>query len=585
MSKEPRKRIARLLVSMYGSPTGEQIGQALQERLEQFKRAHPNHVRADRELFHQGDIILITYGDILQDETHPPLENLRRFYQERLQPNINTIHILPFFPYSSDDGFSIIDYKAVNPQLGSWDEIEQLKQAGSRLMFDAVINHISSQSEWFQRFLAGDLHYHEYFITVDPEKDLSLVTRPRSLPLLTPFETAEGTQYVWTTFSADQVDLNFADPDTLLDVLDVILFYIARGADLIRLDAIAYLWKEIGTTCIHLPQTHAFVKLLRAIVDEISPELLLLTETNVPHQENISYFGDGSDEAHLVYQFSLPPLTAHAILTGSAIYLRVWAKSLTFPSVETNFFNFTASHDGVGVRPLTGIMPDEEIAILLDTTLAHGGRISSKTNQDGSTSPYELNINYFDLLNDPNAAEAQSLQVDRFMASQAIMLMLKGIPGIYFHSLVGSRNDLQGVVASGHARAINRKKLQMDPLMDELLDSASLRHEVFHKYMALLEIRTREAAFHPVGNQQVLDLPSSVFGVLRTAPDGTEQIVAIQNITAQAQQIGLSLEALPTTSGQPWHEIISDTEVSAANGQLALSLAPYQTIWLKQSIH
>lgn len=579
MSEDTRKRIHNLLVSIYGASLGEQISPTLFTRLDRFKRVHPNHVRADRELFHQGDVILITYGDILQDEDHPPLKNLRHFYQTQLQPTINTIHILPFFPYSSDDGFSVIDYQAVNPALGSWQEIEQLKQAGSRLMFDAVINHISSQSQWFQRFLAGDAHYQDYFITVQPGTDLSEVTRPRSLPLLTPFETPSGTQHVWTTFSADQIDLNFANPDTLLDVLDVILFYIAHGADLIRLDAIAYLWKEIGTTCIHLPETHAFVKLLRAIVDEISPELLLLTETNVPHQENISYFGNGTDEAHLVYQFSLPPLTAHAILTGSAKYLQAWARSLDFPSAQTNFFNFTASHDGVGVRPLTGIMPDEEIAALLETTLAHGGRISSKTNPDGSTSPYELNINYFDLLNDPQAEEPQDRQVDRFMASQAIMLMLKGIPGIYFHSLVGSRNDYDGVAANGQARSINRKKLAAAPFLAELADPDSLRYAVFQKYMSLLEIRTAEKAFHPAGSQQVLDLNKHIFGVLRTSPDGTEQIIALQNISAQPQQVRLPADSTSAAGRVPWLNIIGGETFSTPE----ITLAPYQTAWLKQA--
>ena len=323
-------------------------------------------------------------------------------------------------------------------------------------MFDAVINHISSKSRWFAGFLRGEEKYQDYFISVNPNIDLSLVTRPRSLPLLTPFETPEGEKYLWTTFSADQIDLNFSNPETLLDVLDVILFYIKSGANLIRLDAIAYLWKEIGTTCIHLPQTHTIIKLLRAIVGEVSPDVLLVTETNVPHEENVSYFGDGADEAHMVYQFALPPLTAHAIITGSSRYLRGWASSLEYPSPETCYFNFTASHDGVGVRPVTGILPEADLEVLLQQTQAHGGRISLKTNQDGTTSPYELNINYFDLLNNPSSDEPQTLHADRFMASQAIMLMLKGIPGIYFHSLMGSRNYYQGVEESGHARTINR---------------------------------------------------------------------------------------------------------------------------------
>jgi len=580
MTETAINRIKQSISEMYAH-NGGPISQAVISRLERFKQTTTLRKTA-QELFNQHDIILITYGDILRNRDTPPLKNLRNFYQSHLWPTINTIHILPFYPYSSDDGFSVIDYLSVDPALGSWNDINELEQPGSQLMFDAVINHISSQSTWFSKFLARDEKYKDYFLTVDPDVDLSLVTRPRSLPLLTPFETADGLKYVWTTFSADQVDLNFANPDTLLDILDVILFYIEQGASLIRLDAIAYLWKEIGTTCIHLPQTHAFVKLLRAIVDEVSPGVLLITETNVPHEENVSYFGDGSDEAHLVYQFSLPPLIAHAIIRGSSRYLNKWASSLEFPSEHTSFFNFTASHDGIGVRPVTGILPDKELTILLERTRAHGGKISSKTNQDGSTSPYELNINYYDLLNNPDSKEPQMLKVDRFMASQAIMLMLKGIPGIYFHSLVGSRNFYQGVEETGHARAINREKLILEPFLHELQDPETLRYRVFHKYKTLLELRTKEKAFHPAGKQEILDLGNSVFAVSRTALDGSEQILAIQNVTSQQVDIDISMSGLKVRNDTVLQDLISLEKYSSQNGVVTVKLVPYQTLWLEE---
>ena len=320
--------------------------------------------KTGQPLFNEQDVILITYSDLLSQPHQPPLQSLRNFHQDYLSDTINTIHLLPFFPYSSDDGFSVIDYKAVDPALGDWQDIAQFTSQGVKLMFDAVINHISAQSDWFQNYLEGDPHFRNYFIEVDPEVDLSLVTRPRALPLLTAVHTNRGTRHVWTTFSADQIDLNYQNPETLLDVLDVLLFYVKQGADLIRLDAIAYIWKEIGTSCIHLPQTHAIVQLIRAVLDKVAPGVLLITETNVPHEENISYFGNGSNEAHLVYQFSLPPLTAHALITGSAVYLTQWADSLRTLSEETTFFNFNASHDGIGIRPVSGILP-RKISIYL----------------------------------------------------------------------------------------------------------------------------------------------------------------------------------------------------------------------------
>ncbi|MBN1264218.1 MAG: hypothetical protein JXA25_01905 [Anaerolineales bacterium] len=578
------QRINRALKQMYGSQDWERVSKAIFKRMGQFQQAYGSGTASPRELFHQSDVFMITYPDILRDSEHKPLENLRAFYQSELSSIVNTIHILPFFPYSSDDGFSVMDFYSVDPTLGSWEDISHLKDTGCRLMFDTVINHVSTGSDWFLGFLNGDERYLDYFITVDPDADLSMVTRPRSLPLLTRFETAGGPKYVWTTFSADQIDLNFSNPDTLLAILDVILFYIRQGADIIRLDAIPYLWKEIGTTCIHLPQAHAFVQLLRAVLDELKPDVLVIAEANVPHDENISYLGDGTDEAHMVYQFSLPPLTAHALISGSSEYLSSWASNLNTPSPGTSFLNFTASHDGVGVRPAAGILPEKEVARLIKQTLAHGGKISSKTNQDGSKSPYELNINYYDLLNDPASTEPQELQVNRFLASQAIMLMVKGIPGLYFHSLVGSRNDYEGVAKTGHARSINREKLQLIPFLEELQDPGSLRNAVFSRYKSLLEVRTRESSFHPSGGQEVLDAGPAVFAVLRTSPDGSEQILAMQNVASAEQEVHIRLpETVNQKQQSGWHDLLSFEQYHLEAGVVSLKLSPYQTVWLKLS--
>ena len=358
------------------------------------------------------------------------------------------------------------------------------------LMFDGVINHISAQSEWFKAFLHDDPKYRDYFIVVDGKPDLSQVVRPRALPLLTEFTTPSGVKKVWTTFSADQIDLNYANPDVLLDIIDVLLFYVAQGAELIRLDAIAYLWKEIGTSCLHLPQTHRVIQLLRAILDEVAPHVALITETNVPHQDNISYFGDGHNEAQLVYNFALPPLTLHTFHTGDASALTQWAASLerpdrwgaatsdlqpsSAPPVRSapTFFNFLASHDGIGLNPARGILRDDEIAALVDRVVAHGGRVSYKSNPDGSTTPYELNINYFDALSDPNSSEPLSLQIDRFVAAHAIMLSLSGVPGLYFHSLFGSRGWPEGVTLTGQNRTVNRQKFDRAEVERELTRSA-----------------------------------------------------------------------------------------------------------------
>ncbi len=411
----------------------------------------------------ERDSILITYGDQVQVLGEKPLQTLSAFCKPHLRGVINGIHILPFYPWSSDDGFSVVDYLKVDSNLGNWEDISSM-QNHFHLMFDGVINHISSQSEWFKAFLRDDPRYRDYFITVEGSPDLSQVIRPRSLPLLTTFQTLSGEKRVWTTFSNDQIDLNYKNPEVLLEILNVLLLYAERGATFIRLDAIAYLWKEIGTTCIHLPQAHHVIQFLRAALNEAAPHVQLITETNVPHTDNISYFGDGTDEAQLVYNFALPPLILHTFHTGDAHLLSNWAKTLTLPSDKTTFLNFLASHDGIGLNPVRGILSNKEIDSLVKKTLEHGGLISCKNNANGSQSPYEMNINYFDALSNPNENEPLELQIDRFIAAQAIMLSLVGMPGIYFHSLFGSRGWIEGVKQTGHNRTINREKCQLESI-------------------------------------------------------------------------------------------------------------------------
>ncbi len=454
------------LAALYGPEKGQDTFQRLSALIESYRSSAPPARHTRRELT-QRDSILITYGDQVSQPGTPPLRSLAEFCTQYLNHVVSAIHILPFYPFSSDDGFSVIDYKAVDPALGTWEEINAIGRA-FRLMFDAVINHISARSRWFQAYLSGDPRYRQYFIEIPGDVDLSQVVRPRALPLLTHFDTPSGSQAIWTTFSADQVDLNYHNPQVLLEILDTLFFYATQGALFIRLDAIAYLWKEIGTSCIHLPQTHRVVQLIRAALDEVFPQGLIISETNVPHADNLSYFGDGANEAQLVYNFALPPLVLHTLHTGNARALTRWASSLALPSTTVAFFNFLASHDGIGLNPARGILTEPEIAALVEKTLAHGGLVSYKSNPDGSHSPYELNINYFDALSNPFSGEQNQVRVDRFMAAHSIMLCLAGVPGIYFHSLFGSRGWPQGVQLTGRNRTINRQKLERLALEREL---------------------------------------------------------------------------------------------------------------------
>ena len=445
----------------------------------------------------------------------------------------STIHALPFYPYSSDDGFSVIDYREVNPDLGDWEDVRQL---GARftLMFDLVLNHVSRKSAWFRAYREGDAPYRDYFHEVDPAADLSAVVRPRSLPLLTEVRRADGTAHLWATFSEDQLDLNFANPDVLFDLLDALFGYIAHGARIIRLDAVAFLWKRIGTPCIHLPETHEVVKLFRDVTDLVAPEVVLLTETNVPHEENISYFGAG-DEARMVYQFSLPPLLLHALQTGDGRHLVDWLRGLAAPPAGCTWFNFTASHDGIGVRPLHGLLPDAELDAMVERVRARGGRVSTRRAGEGRDVPYELNITYYDALAE---GRDEALDVARFLCSQTVALSLQGVPAVYFQSLIGAHNDDAGFKHTGRARSLNRKKWVLAEL-DSLLHLAGSRERrIFDELRRRLRIRATCPAFHPDAAQAVLDAGPGCLALRRTAADGTT-VLALHNLTAKPLDVAL----------------------------------------------
>lgn len=495
---------------------------------------------------------------------------MKKFADKYLKNIISNIHILPMFPYTSDDGFSVVDYRKIDPKLGSWQELNALSD-NFDLMYDCVINHISKSSDWFQRYLAGDEQYQEYFIESDPSLNYSSVTRPRSLPLLTPFNKASGEiSYVWTTFSDDQIDINFHNPKVLLESIDILLMYAANGGRSIRLDAIGFIWKILETSCIHLPQAHEIIQLWRIILDKAIPGTLLITETNVPHRENISYFGQGN-EAHMVYQFPLPPLTLHAFMSENSQMLTMWAKGLTSEAMQslheghkTTYFNFLASHDGIGVRPTEGILTNDDRLMMCKQVERKGGRVNYKDNGDGTQSPYELNINYLSALTEPD--DNSTKKSDKFLAAQSILLSFIGVPAIYYHSLLGSENDVKAMLESGINRRINREKFNLDELETELEDSEALRYKVYNQMVSLLGLRQQLSAFSPQSSQKVLELGEGIFALIRG--EGEEAIRFIVNITSSPQDIYLDDGGV---------DVITNASFSNT-----FTLKPYQFVWLMQ---
>ncbi|GHE97367.1 sugar phosphorylase [Thalassotalea profundi] len=526
----------------------------------------------------EEDVVLITYGDSIIEDNCPPLQSLHCFLDESIGSSINSVHILPFFPYSSDDGFSVIDYSSVNESLGSWQDIKAISEQW-HLMSDLVINHCSSRSAWFDNFIKGEGQGSDYFYTASPEDDLSAVVRPRTSPLLREVETGKGTQFVWCTFSEDQVDFDFRNPEVLKSFVSIIRQYLDAGVKIFRFDAIAFLWKTIGTSCINLPQTHEVVRLLRTLIEHARNDAVIITETNIPNTQNLTYFGN-ANEAHAIYNFSLPPLLLNTLITGNCLYLKRWLMSMPPAQDGTTYFNFIASHDGIGLRPAEGLLSDEEIQILTTTVQDFGGKISWRTSDNGQQKPYEMNISLYDALQGTISGPDQ-WNFERFMCAHAIMLALEGIPGIYIHSMLGTQNDYQKLENTHHNRSINRHRWQVDALEKALTDESMHHAKVLSSMKNLLDIRIKQSAFHPNATQFTLHLGLQLFGFWRQSLDRKQRIFCISNVTDQPQLLPLSELNLIIT--ESWYELITDSEITELTQEL--TLLPYQSVWISNKGH
>ena len=525
------------------------------------------------DLWDQSMIVMITYGDSIQRAGEKPLSTLYYFLEAHLKEIISSVHILPFFPWSSDDGFAVMDFSSVNESLGNWENIEAI--AGDyRLMADLVINHCSSRSRWFENFRKGTDPGRDYFITVAPEEDISHVVRPRTTDLLRETETAEGTRYVWCTFSHDQVDLDFRNPRVLVEFVRIIRYYLDNGIRIFRLDAVAFLWKKPGTSCINLDETHEIIRLLRTLIEHAEPEAMIITETNIPNRENLTYFGN-ANEAHAIYNFSLPPLLVNTLITGDCLYLSQWMMSMPPAQNGTAYFNFIASHDGVGLRPAEGLLSEQELDDFIKTMQGFGGRVSWRAAEGGKNRAYEVNISLYDALQGTTKGP-DSFGKERFICAHAVMLALEGIPAFYIHSLFGTGNDYERVKHTNQNRAINRHQWDCAELEEGLADPKTHHHQVFERLGQLIKIRRQQAAFHPNATQFTLQLGRALFGFWRQSMDRNQSIFCIANVSTQTQ--GLSLSDINLIGTDTWRDLISDETYQDLD--TLVTLKPYQVVWI-----
>lgn len=573
-SSRSQDKVKHLVETLYGGRDNVDVDE-LCERLSDAIRpvsAAKSPYEGESALWDESDVALITYGDSILSEGEKPLSVLHQFCREHFLGYVSWVHILPFFPWTSDDGFSVMDYSTVNQALGGWEDIEAIGN-DFKLMADLVLNHCSSRSVWFENFKLGLQPGSDFFFTADETFDVSQVVRPRTSELLQSVKTNVGESNVWCTFSHDQVDFDFSNPGVLLEFTRIIRLYLDRAVRVFRLDAVAFTWKRSGTTCINLPEAHDLVRLLRTLVESVQPDAVIITETNVPNIENLAYFGQ-RDEAHCIYNFALPPLLLHTLLEGDSSRITRWLMSMPPAVLGTTYFNFLASHDGVGLRPVEGLLSAAELESMRDKLQANGALLSWRELANGDKSIYEVNVSLFDALQRESDGLDQTL--DRMVLAHAVLLGLEGVPAIYLHSFLGTRNDEQRVLHTGHNRAINRHQWQLNDLTSVLDNATSHHKQCLERIKSLIDVRRRQPAFHPNATQFTLNCGKAIFAFWRQSLDRRQSIFCLYNISAQATSI--STASLNLIGGEAWIDLI--TGESYALDMSDLPISAYQAIWL-----
>ncbi len=537
-----------------------------------FKKQKPIIPDYQMTKWNEEDVILITYANTFINEKKQSLKNLIIFLNRYIKKTFNSIHILPYFPYSSDDGFAVINFNEVNQSFGTWDDIKKIANK-YKLMTDVVLNHCSSRSHWFEQYKNNKKPGVNFFIEADNKLNTQKIIRPRTSDLLQPHNTVLGSKYIWSTFGADQPDLNYKNPDVLIEMLKIIRSYIENGTQILRLDAVAFLWKDIKTSCINLPQTHEIIKLIRTLIDHLSEKIYLVTETNIPNRENLSYFGN-RNEAHLVYNFAMSPLILYSLLSNTHLAFKEWLKRMPPAMFGTTYFNFLASHDGIGLRPVEKILDENAIKKLVKNTEKVGGKVSYRS--EGKISkPYELNISLYDAMRFHLIDGDDGFQYQRFISAHTILLSMEGIPAFYIHSLLGTKNDYKKMKHTSQNRSINRHQWNLK-LINEKLNKNTHHRKVFNELSRLIEIRKKQPAFHPNATQFTLELNQQTFGLWRQSLNREQSIFCIHNISNKTCQFNPSnLNIIETDH---WYDLISGKPIK--NIYKEIKLKPYQSMWV-----
>ena len=567
LSKNNKKSLEKIFNKIYKSENN--INKFyIREIIYLINKYNKNRKKEDLKI-NESTSLVICYGNSVTDGNKKSLKVFNKFYMKYLKNNFDSVHFLPFYPSSSDSGFAVKDHYKIEPRLGSWKDVKLISK-NCNLMADLVINHSSARGLWFSNFLKNKSPGKDYFFTVDKNFNSKKVIRPREHELLKKIKLSNKTKYLWRTFSPDQIDLNFKNPKVLIRFIKIIFNLINNGVRIFRLDAIAYLWKENGNTCINHTNTHNIIKFIRLVCNLLKTECIIITETNLPEKENLSYFGN-NDEANWIYNFSLAPILVYSLLFEDSNKITKWSKNFPIAKLNNNYLNFIASHDGIGMRPIEGILSTNTQKKFLSRLKKNGGEFSYRKVQGVKKKVYEANITLFNAFKYSDFDKSGIFGFERYMAAHTIMISFDGIPAIYFNSMFGNSNDNSKYIISGNKRDLNRYRWNKDKIEDHLKDQNSKQNKYYKNMSNILAIRSKQKAFHPNAIRKTLKLGSNFFGIKRVSTDNKQSIYCITNMTSKLQLLKVNKNIF-------YKRNLFNSKLTKKSGKIQFD--PFQTVWL-----
>ena len=572
-----RIKLRKLLEETYHDHSSEEINNVfyqLLQILDDFQLTSENNENNKINTWDQTYSILITYADTINKNGEKTLVTLNQILGDFFIDLSKVVHILPFLSSTSDGGFAVSSHKSLDKKFGNWSDLKRLSK-NHLLMGDLVLNHVSSSHPWVQQFIKSQEPGLSNIFAPSKDLDWKNVVRPRSSSLFSKINTIDGPKEVWTTFGPDQVDLNWQNPKLILEFLNLLILYINNGINWLRLDAVGFIWKEPGTTCLHLHKAHLIVKILRIVLTNLSAKGIIITETNVPQKENLSYLIP-EDEAHMAYNFPLPPLILEAVISSRADILNRWISYWPELPCKTTLFNFTASHDGVGLRALEGLMNDSRIKELLINCEKRGGLVSHRRLSNGDDKPYELNISWWSAMED-SSRDIRRFQYERFILTQLIVMVLKGVPAFYLPALLASENDIKTFSMTGQRRDLNREKFINEKLLLDLENKDSYASKNIIFLSKAMRIRSSLISFHPSSEMRSLSENRSDLIVIRRG-EGLNVIWAIHNITDNKLNYLLDDPQILDSIDNNFY--FKDHLTGNKYSNLNIMLEPFQVVWI-----